>query len=83
MAYTIGVRNKEMTYQDYIIKCEVSKTVFKIQVSSALSVEEATPEQKIAWIAEDLKRLDADLEAIRKAFDAQDEVGDPFAEEVK
>ena len=72
-----------MTYQDYIIKCEVAKTVFKCGVTSALSVEIATPEQRLAWIAEDLKKLETELEAIDKAFDEQDEVGDPFVEEVK
>ena len=72
-----------MTYQDYIIKCEVAKTVFQCGVTSALSVEIATPEQRLAWIAEDLKKLQAELEAIGKAFDEQDEVGDPFVEEAK
>ena len=68
-----------MTYQDYIIKCEVAKTVFKCGVTSALSVEIATPEQRLAWIAEDLKKLETELEVIGKTFDEQDEVGDPFA----
>jgi hypothetical protein len=72
-----------MTYQDYIIKCEVAKTAFKCQVSASLSVEIATPEQRLAWITEDLAKLDAELEAIGKAFDEQDEIGDPFAEEAK
>ena len=72
-----------MTYTDYIIKCEVAKTAFKCGVSSALSVEIATPEQRLAWIAEDLKKLDAELAVIDKAFDEQDEVGDPFAVEAK
>lgn len=72
-----------MTYQDYIIKCEVAKTAFKCHVSASLSVEIATPEQRLAWIAEDLAKLDAELEAIGKAFDEQDEIGDPFAEEAK
>ena len=72
-----------MTYQDYIIKCEVAKTVFQCGVKSALSVENATPEQRLAWIAEDLKKLQEELEQIGKAFDEQDVVGDPFAEEVK
>jgi len=72
-----------MTYQDYIIKCEVAKTAFKCQVSASLSVEIATPEQRLAWITEDLANLDAELEAIGKAFDEQDEIGDPFAEEAK
>ena len=72
-----------MTYQDYIIKCEVAKTAFKCGVTAALSVEIATPEQRLAWIAEDLKKLEIELEAIDKAFDEQDEVGDPFIVEVK
>jgi hypothetical protein len=72
-----------MTYQDYIIKCECAKTAFKCQVSASLSVEIATPEQRLAWITEDLAKLDAELEAIGKAFDEQDEIGDPFAEEAK
>jgi hypothetical protein len=72
-----------MTYQDYIIKCEVAKTVFQCGVSSALQVENATPEQRLAWIADDLKKLKTELEQIGKTFDEQDEVGDPFAVEAK
>ena len=72
-----------MTYQDYVIKCEVAKTVFQCGVKSALSVENATPEQRLAWIAEDLKKLETEWELIGKTFDEQDEVGDPFVEEVK
>ena len=68
-----------MTYQDYIIKCEVAKTVFQCGVTAALIVEVATPEQRLAWIAEDLAKLNAELEVIGKTFDEQDEVGDPFA----
>jgi len=73
----------EMTYQDYIIKCEVAKTVFQCGVKSSLIVENATPEQRLAWITEDLKKLEKELEEIGKTFDEQDEIGDPFAEEVK
>ena len=72
-----------MTYTDYIVKCEVAKTAFKCGVSAALSVEVATPEQRLAWIAEDLKKLNAELELIDKAFDDQEEVGDPFSVEAK
>ena len=72
-----------MTYQDYVIKCEVLKTVFQIEVTSALKVENVTPEKRLAWIAEDLKKLETELEQIRKTYDEQDEVGDPFAMEVK
>jgi hypothetical protein len=72
-----------MTYQDYVTKCEVAKTVFQCGVTAALIVENATPEQRVAWIAEDLKKLEADLAQIDKAFDEQDEVGDPFVDSVK
>ena len=72
-----GVR--QMTYSEYIAKCEVAKTVFQCGVTAAIVVEVATPEQRLAWIAEDLKKLNAELEVIGKTFDEQDEVGDPFA----
>lgn len=72
-----------MTYEKYIAKCEVAKTVFQCGVTAALSVEIATPEQRLAWIAEDLKKLQAELEQIGKTFDEQDVVGDPFVVEVK
>ena len=72
-----------MTYSEYIAKCEVAKTVFQCGVTAALIVEVATPEQRLAWIAEDLAKLNVELELIGKAFDEQDEVGDPFVEEVK
>jgi hypothetical protein len=67
-----------MTYHEYIIKCEVAKTAFQCNVSANLSVEVATPEQRLTWIAEDLAKLNVELEVIGKAFDTQDEVGDPF-----
>lgn len=72
-----------MTFQEYVIKTDCAKTAFKCGVTASLSVEIATPEQKLIWIAKDLKKLETELEAIDKAFDEQDEVGDPFAEEVK
>ena len=69
-----------MTYAQYLAKCEVAKTVFQCGVTAALSVEIATPEQRLGWIAEDLKKLEKELEAFGKAFDEQDEVGDPFVD---
>jgi hypothetical protein len=72
-----------MTYHEYIIKCEVAKTAFQCNVSANLSVEVATSEQRLTWIAEDLAKLNVELEALGKAFDEQDEVGDPFAVEAK
>ena len=72
-----------MTYHEYIIKCEVAKTAFQCNVSANLSVEIATPEQRLTWITEDLAKLNVELEAFGKAFDEQDEIGDPFAVEEK
>jgi hypothetical protein len=72
-----------MTYEQYIAKCEVAKTAFQCNITAILSVDTGTPEQKLGWIAEDLKKLQAELEAIGKAYDEQDEVGDPFVEETK
>ena len=72
-----------MTYEQYIAKCEVAKTAFQCNVTAILSVDTGTPEQKLGWIAEDLKKLQAELEAIGKAYDERDEVGDPFVEETK
>ena len=72
-----------MTYEKYIAKCEVAKTAFQCNVTAILSVEVGTPEQKLVWIAEDLKKLETELEQIGKTFDEQDEVGDPFVEEAK
>jgi hypothetical protein len=47
-------------------------------VTASLLIETATPERRLAWIAEELNKLNAELELIDKAFDEQDEVGDPF-----
>ena len=53
-----------MTYEQYIAKCEVAKTAFQCNVTAILSVDTGTPEQKLGWIAEDLKKLQAELEAM-------------------
>ena len=47
-------------------------------MTASLLTETATPEKRLAWIAEDLAKLNAELEIIDKTFDEQDEVGDPF-----
>ena len=78
MPYTNGVRNKEMTYTGKVIKREVTLTMFKFSVTSALEVENATPEQRIAWITEELAILEEKLNTITKDYHATDTVGDPF-----
>ena len=67
-----------MTFQEYVIKTDCAKTAFKCGVTGSLLIETATPERRLAWIAEELNKLNAELELIDKAFDEQDEVGDPF-----
>ena len=70
-----------MTYSEYIAKCEVAKTVFQCGVTAALVVEVATPEQRLAWIAEDLKTLEKELEKIETEYDMYceaEDIKDPF-----
>ena len=71
----------EMTYTQKVIKREVTLTMFKFSVSSALEVENVTPEQRIEWIKEELAKLEEKLNIITKDYHTNDEVGDPFAKE--
>ena len=72
-----------MTFQEYVSMTDVAKTVFQCGVTAALSVECASAETKIKWIAEELAKLEADLAQIGKTFDEQDEIGDPFVDNGK
>ena len=67
-----------MTYTSKVIKREVTLTMFKFSVSSALEVENVTPEQRIEWIKEELAKLEEKLNTITKDYHTNDEVGDPF-----
>jgi hypothetical protein len=67
-----------MTYTQKVIKREVTLTMFKFSVSSALEVENVTPEQRISWIKEELAILEQKLNTITKDYHATDTVGDPF-----
>ncbi len=68
----------EMTYTGKVIKREVTLTMFMFGVSSALKVENVTPEQRIAWIEQELAMLEEKLNTITKDYHATDTVGDPF-----
>ena len=68
-----------MTYTQKVIRREVTLTMFKFSVSSALEVENVTPEQRISWIKEELAILEEKLNTITKDYHATDTVGDPFA----
>jgi hypothetical protein len=78
MPYTVRCKGTEMTYTQKVIKREVTLTMFKFGVSSALEVENVTPEQRIAWIKEELAILEEKLNTITKDYHATDTVGDPF-----
>ena len=78
MAYTVRCKGIEMTYTQKVIKREVTLTMFKFSVTSALEVAHATPEQRIAWITEELAKLEAKLNIITKDYHTNDEIGDPF-----
>jgi len=67
-----------MTYTSKVIKREVTLTMFMFGVSSALEVENVTPEQRIIWIKEELAILEEKLNTITKDYHATDTVGDPF-----
>ncbi len=78
MPYTVRCKGIEMTYTQKVIKREVTLTMFKFSVTSALEVAHATPEQRIAWITEELAKLEAKLNIITKDYHTNDEIGDPF-----
>jgi len=67
-----------MTYTGKVIKREVTLTMFKFSVASALEIENVTPEQRISWIKEELAILEEKLNTITKDYHATDTVGDPF-----
>ena len=78
MPYTVRCKGIEMTYTGKVIKREVTLTMFKFSVSSALEVENVTPEQRITWIKEELATLEEKLNTITKDYHTNDEIGDPF-----
>ena len=78
MPYTVRCKGIEMTYTQKVIRREVTLTMFKFSVTSALEVAHATPEQRIAWITEELAKLEAKLNIITKDYHTNDEIGDPF-----
>ena len=78
MPYTVRCKGIEMTYTQKVIKREVTLTMFKFSVTSALEVAHATPEQRIAWITEELAKLEVKLNTITKDYHTKDEIGDPF-----
>jgi hypothetical protein len=72
-----------MTYQDYVGKTDNIKTIFVAGIYSALSVDTASDELKLKWIREEYAKLEAELKKVDAIYDSEDEIGDPFADEVK
>mgnify|MGYP003351306246 FL=1 len=64
-----------------------AKTIFMCGVSAALSVDIASDTQKLQWIQEELKKLEAELEKIETDYDMAcevEDIKDPFVDlEVK
>jgi hypothetical protein len=81
MAYTIGVRNKEMKIQDYDKERATVLNALYCSVRSAIQMENLHNNIRIEWIEDDFKVAQKKLEAIEAEMRVL--LGDPFAEEVK
>jgi hypothetical protein len=81
MAYTIGVRNKEMKIQDYDKERATVLNALYCSVRSAIQMENLHNNTRIEWIEDDFKVAQKKLEAIEAEMRVL--LGDPFAEEVK
>ena len=81
MAYTIGVRNKEMKIQDYDKERATVLNALYCSVRSAIQMENLHNNTRIEWIEDDFKVAQKKLEAIEAEMRVLR--GDPFAEEVK
>jgi hypothetical protein len=87
MAYTIGVRNKEMKIQDYDKERATVLNAFYCAVRSAMEAKlyGNDPDQvsciRFEWIEDEIKVAKQKLEAIEAEMRVL--LGDPFAEEVK
>ena len=81
MAYTIGVRNKEMKIQDYDKERATVLNALYCSVRSAIEAENVHNNARIEWIEDDFKVAKQKLEAIEAEMRVL--LGDPFAEEVK
>ena len=81
MAYTIGVRNKEMKIQDYDKERAKVLNALYCSVRSAIQMENLHNNTRIEWIEDDFKVAQRKLEAIEAEMRVL--LGDPFAEEVK
>ena len=81
MAYTIGVRNKEMEIKDYDKQRATVLNALYCSVRSAIEAENVHNNTRIEWIEDDFKVAKQKLEAIEAEMRVL--LGDPFAEDVK
>jgi hypothetical protein len=81
MAYTIGVRNKDMEIKDYDKQRATVLNALYCSVRSAIEAENVHNNTRIEWIEDDFKVAKQKLEAIEAEMRVL--LGDPFAEEVK
>ena len=81
MAYTIGVRNKEMEIKDYDKQRATVLNALYCSVRSAIEAENVHNNTRIEWIEDDFKVAKQKLEAIEAEMRVL--LGDPFAEEEK
>jgi CCR4-NOT transcriptional regulation complex NOT5 subunit len=81
MAYTIGVRNKEMKIEDYDKERATVLNALYCSVRSAIQTEDLHNNHRIEWIQDDFEVCRKKLEAIEAEMRVL--LGDPFAEEEK
>ena len=81
MAYTIGVRNKDMEIKDYDKQRATVLNALYCSVRSAIEAENVHNNTRIEWIEDDFKVAKQKLEAIEAEMRVL--LGDPFAEDVK
>ena len=81
MAYTIGVRKKDMEIKDYDKQRATVLNALYCSVRSAIEAENVHNNTRIEWIEDDFKLAKQKLEAIEAEMRVL--LGDPFAEDVK
>jgi hypothetical protein len=81
MAYTIGVRNKDMEIKDYDKERATVLNALYCSVRSAIEAENVHNNTRIEWIEDDFKVAKQKLETIEAEMRVL--LGDPFAEEKK
>ena len=81
MAYTVGVRKKDMEIKDYDKERATVLNAFYCSVRSAIGAENIHNNHRIEWIEDDFMVCKKKLEAIEAEMRVL--LGDPFAEEEK